>query len=396
MNLPTKIAIGCVLLFTQTLHADKNSKIPQLIQALAEEATHEAAAAKLKTHGHAALPQLWRASKRNTDAGKRAGKLWIEIAGYDPKDVRKWAKPGRGSKIHPVYQLPTRVTHKAAKIKMVLILPGKFRMGAGADDPDAYPDERPAREVTIAKPFFLGRYEVTQRQWKRLMKANPSRIRIDNDLPVNNVSLEDIQPFLTQTMTRLPTEAEWEYAARAGTTGARYGELDDIAWWADNSKEPEGPMRVPYSVPKEVGKKRANKWGLHDMLGNVWEWTSSKVDDQKKGTLYVSRGGGHLNQRPAHVRVSMRGKGRKAREGVQVRLLVDDYGTWISDELMNNLRSSWMTSAPRPVRWWTPQTPLPIPRPVVIRQQPWVDCAISVAPAATATTAIGWTTNNRS
>jgi len=127
----------------------------------------------------------------------------------------------------------------------------------------------PVHWVTISRPFYLQTTEVTQGQWRAVMGENPSYFQKGDDYPVEQVSWDDVQIFLKRLNTRdpgkryrLPTEAEWEYACRAGTTGERYGELDAIAWYGENSGNTTHP----------VGKKEPNAWGLYDMLGNVWEW----------------------------------------------------------------------------------------------------------------------------
>ncbi|MBQ3247459.1 MAG: SUMF1/EgtB/PvdO family nonheme iron enzyme, partial [Alistipes sp.] len=158
--------------------------------------------------------------------------------------------------------------------EMVFVKGGTFTMGATAEQgSDADSDEKPAHSVTVSN-FYIGKYEVTQAQWEAVMGKNPSRFKGDN-LPVERVSWNDIQKFIeklnakTGKRYRLPTEAEWEYAARGGnqSKGYKYSGSNDIgsvAWYTDNSSSPTHP----------VGQKQPNELGLYDMSGNVYEWCS--------------------------------------------------------------------------------------------------------------------------
>ena len=155
-------------------------------------------------------------------------------------------------------------------MEFVRIPAGEFLMGSNSSL--AKFDEQPITQVRISREFWLGKYEVTQEQWQAVMGTNPSRFSVCGRCPVERVSWNDVQDFIrklnerergTGYVYRLPTEAEWEYAARAGTTGDRYAQdVDKIAWHVANSG------LSTYSV----GQKEPNAWGLHDMLGNVWEW----------------------------------------------------------------------------------------------------------------------------
>jgi formylglycine-generating enzyme required for sulfatase activity len=159
-------------------------------------------------------------------------------------------------------------TKNAIGMEFVKIAPGEFVMGCSTGDNDCGVDEKPAHRVQITKAFEIGKYEVTQSQWQAIMGSNPSTIKGD-DHPVETVSKNDAHDFLARLNAqsdgfkyRLPTEAEWEYAARAGTTGAETASLDDVAWYGANSEDETHP----------VGTKKPNAWGLYDMLGNVREW----------------------------------------------------------------------------------------------------------------------------
>ena len=163
-------------------------------------------------------------------------------------------------------------------IEFVLIPAGTFQMGSehGNDD------EKPVHTVHLSRPFYLGIYPVTQRQWEAVMGSNPSRFQ-GPEHPVEQVSWDKVQEFIRSLNThegralyRLPTEAEWEYAARAGATGA-YCFGDDVtqlaqyAWYEDNARGTTHP----------VGQLQPNAWGLYDMHGNVWEWVQDWYDNQE-------------------------------------------------------------------------------------------------------------------
>jgi len=191
--------------------------------------------------------------------------------------------------------LAWRVKDTATQIEFVLIPPGSFQMGCSASQQSGCNSvESPVHTVTLTNAFYMGRYEVTQAQWQARMGSNPSYFQSASaevppaqvpNRPVERVSWNMIQGFLTQTGMRLPTEAEWEYAYRAGTTTAFHGFtgylsgtnddslLGNIAWFSSNSN----------SQTRPVGGKLGNGFGLHDMAGNVWEWVNDWYGSYSSG-----------------------------------------------------------------------------------------------------------------
>jgi len=123
--------------------------------------------------------------------------------------------------------------------------------------------------VTLTKGFWMGETPVTQEAYKLVTGKDPSHFK-GEQLPVENVNWNEARSYCQAAGMRLPTEAEWEYAARAGTSGSRYGELDKIAWYDKNSGGRTHPVK----------EKLANKFGLYDMLGNVWEWVADFYADK--------------------------------------------------------------------------------------------------------------------
>ncbi len=179
-------------------------------------------------------------------------------------------------------QMPTELTNTIG-MEFVRIPAGEFRMGSLEEEVGRGNNEGPVHTVAISWAFYMGKHEVTQGQWEAVMGGNPSRFKnCGADCPVEQVSWDEVQAFIRALdeqegvpgRYRLPTEAEWEYAARAGTAEDRYGGLDEIAWYSGNSDD----------RTHLAGRKAANAWGLHDMLGNVWEWVADWYD-----SAYYSR-----------------------------------------------------------------------------------------------------------
>ena len=194
-------------------------------------------------------------------------------------------------------------------IEMVKVEAGTFMMGATSEMKNPYDDEKPVHQVTLTNDYYMGKYEVTQALWQAVMGKNPSYFKGDN-LPVNYVRWKDCQRFISKlnSMTgrkfRLPTEAEWEYAARGGKKSRGYqysgsSNISDVAWYDGNSGDKTHP----------VGTKQANELGIYDMTGNVLEWcqdwygsyySSSQTNPTgaTSGSRHVNRGGSwHSNVR---------------------------------------------------------------------------------------------------
>ena len=177
------------------------------------------------------------------------------------------------------------VTANGVSFKMIRVQGGMFTMGATAEQgDDAFDWEKPAHKVTLSS-YYIGQTEVTQELWTAVMGSNPSEFKgNDSNLPVETVSWDDCQEFITKLNAatgrrfRLPTEAEWEYAARGGNKSKGYkysgsNNLDDVAWYDDNSG----------SKTHAVAMKSPNELGIYDMIGNVWEWCQDWYGDYEKG-----------------------------------------------------------------------------------------------------------------
>jgi uncharacterized protein (TIGR03437 family) len=198
-------------------------------------------------------------------------------------------------------------------LNYVWIPPGTYMMGCSPGDSECFSDETPSHSVTISKGFWMGQTEVTVGAYKRFAQATGRAIPSGEDsLPMVNVNWNDARSYCTWAGGRLPTEAEWEHAARAGTQTKYYfgndgALLADYAWYYGNSAD----------VTHPVGQKKPNAWGLYDMLGNVWEWcqdwyesypSQAATDPQgpSSGSYRILRGGSWHND-PWFTRVSVRG-----------------------------------------------------------------------------------------
>ncbi|MCP5536872.1 MAG: SUMF1/EgtB/PvdO family nonheme iron enzyme [Akkermansiaceae bacterium] len=204
-----------------------------------------------------------------------------------PKEMEKPTGP-----IADVSKLAASVTNGIG-MKLVLVKPGEFLMGSSEDEPNRH-DNETQHQVKITRPYYIATTEVTQSQWKAVMGVDsPSNFKGD-DLPVEKITWQQAQDFCQQLSKkegknyRLPTEAEWEYAARAGETvdfkpmktSERKAWIAERAWFYDNAKYKTHP----------VGQLKANAWGLYDVLGNVEEWTSSGIGKYPQGPVIDPQG----------------------------------------------------------------------------------------------------------
>ena len=194
-------------------------------------------------------------------------------------------------------------------LRYVYVAAGEFQMGCSPGDAGCLEPEKPQHPVQLRTGFWLGQTEVTQAAYEKVTKRNPSNLK-GSDRPVEQVSWEEANAYCKDVGMRLPTEAEWEFAARAGSNEARYGNLAEVAWNAANSLRMTQP----------VAAKQPNAWGLYDMLGNAWEWTNDWYDGEYykssppvdpagpvKGDAKVMRGGAAGGNADG-VRVSRRAK----------------------------------------------------------------------------------------
>lgn len=245
-------------------------------------------------------------------SGLAADSMTITAKQYGKKEFSKTIMLQAGEKTEVVLDMPDSLPvsfENQVGIKFALIPPGEFQMGTtqgdterfqkelkrvmGGADQGWFADELPQHTVRIRNPFYMGIYEITQSQWDAVLGYNPGQLK-RSDLPVEQVSWYECQDFIRELNRRndgyeyrLPTEAEWEYACRAGTTGDYAGDLDELTWYANNSGQ---TIIDAYKILKDdeksyflrleqnkcqvhpVGKKKPNAFGLYDMMGNLSEW----------------------------------------------------------------------------------------------------------------------------
>ena len=243
-------------------------------------------------------------------------------------DGRRWSKVVRIGGVKAIVQIefaqqaapsPSPVAAPASAVaypaasgfSWVLIPAGEFDMGCSPDDTECNPAELPRLHVAVSTPLEIMDKLVTVAQFRDWASSSQRRLPTQpkwsaDDAPVVNVTWDEAVAFCSASVARLPTEIEWEYAARAGSAAARYGEIEAIAWYGGNSDKRAHP----------VGQKAPNGFGLYDMLGNVWEWsgdvfrsTLGTPEEGKApaGDLRSLRGGSWKNK-ARQIRVSNRGR----------------------------------------------------------------------------------------
>ena len=236
--------------------------------------------------------------------GNCSGPTWATVLEWEPNPAVVTDANLRGAIAASGFAW--RVRDNASNIEMLLVPARTFTMGCSPGDAECSGDESPAHEVTLTNAFYMGKTEVTQAEWQAKMGSNPSFFFWNGaSNPVEMVSWSMIQGFNAVTDLRLPTEAEWEYACRAGTTSAQYGSVEGVAWYSN-----AGWRTHP------VAQKSPNSLGLYDTLGNVWEWCEDWYGEYDSGSVTNPIGpktgshrilrGGSWNNESSYSRASSR------------------------------------------------------------------------------------------
>ena len=245
------------------------------------------------------------------------GRYLVVVSARDCVTEKQWVKLAPGQNKELVIILNRKPFNEILTgMEFVFVPGGCFDMGCGSWTSDCDTDEKPVHTVCV-DDFYIGKYEVTQGQWEKLMPNNPSAFPKGDHYPVEMISWYDAQKFITELNSRsnrrfrLPTEAEWEYAARSGGCKEKYaggGDVDRVAWYQDNADGSTHP----------VGQKAPNGLGIYDMGGNVEEWCQDFYSDgyygnsprnnprgPSSGSFRVNRGGSWYN-RARYVRSTYR------------------------------------------------------------------------------------------
>jgi formylglycine-generating enzyme required for sulfatase activity/predicted Ser/Thr protein kinase len=266
---PILITAACVAVIALALTLAPRQKTTEPKAPPQTEASDNAAAARL--------------AQEKADAEAKQKQMAAQIERERQMREAEMKKQATANDFNTASVGDTRVVDLGSGVKLTLcyVPAGSFTMGSPASEADRSDDEDQV-QVRITKGYWLAKTECTQAQWRAVMGTEPSYFKGD-DLPVEQVSWVDAQAFMEKLNGKnvlspgwqwsLPTEAQWEYACRAGTTTPYTGELEWMAWYSDNS----------VSTTHPVGTKSANAWGLHDMHGNVYEWCSDWYADKLPG-----------------------------------------------------------------------------------------------------------------
>jgi formylglycine-generating enzyme required for sulfatase activity len=310
--------------------------------------------------GQLAIPEVAAGSHelRVTASGKREYRETVRVAAGQEIPIDATLADIEKPKPKPPVETPRRGASAPAAgtvkenakdgLRYVWIPPGTFMMGCSPGDNGCYDNEKPAHPVTITRGFWIGQTPVTVGAYKRFagatglqMPPEPNFGRALNPgwgndaMPIVDVTWVEAQAYCSWSGGRLPTEAEWEYAARGGSSEARYGVIDDIAWYADNSGNQRLDSTLIWNTQQEsywrrlidngngiheVGQKRPNAFGLYDVLGNVWQWVNDWDDQYQNSPAQDPEGpssgqyrllrGGSYRDTARSVRVSYRTLGR--------------------------------------------------------------------------------------
>jgi formylglycine-generating enzyme required for sulfatase activity len=242
----------------------------------------------------------------------------VEKPGYETYEKKIYIESRELFDLFVELEKSTQWTDPETGMEFVWIPSGCFEMGCGQWAGECEPDEKPVHHVCL-DGFWIGKYEVTQKVWEKIMGNNPSSFQKGDNYPVEHVSWKQAQEFIKKLKIdggytpRLPSEAEWEYAARGGGRMELYAGGNDISifgWYENNSEQSTQP----------VGKKMPNAYGLHDMSGNVWEWCEDIYLQDAYGTspennpsdadisVFRIRRGGSWDSEPRHLRSLFRGR----------------------------------------------------------------------------------------
>jgi formylglycine-generating enzyme required for sulfatase activity len=237
--------------------------------------------------GYSTYRNLLPGRKDSTEAEKRAPAVSVRQDDLQNQPNSRGATPQSDAAlpvIHEITRSPgTRRTNVADGLSYVWVPPGTFTIGCSPKDASCEPNELHPHRVTITQGFWIGETEVPEAAWKRVLNVAIWFGARGDDYPIASATFLGASKYCLRVNGRLPSEAEWEYAARAGNESARYGRLEDIAWFGENNLGERtianawaSNLHVLRNEPliQPVKKKEPNAWGVYDMLGNVMEWVA--------------------------------------------------------------------------------------------------------------------------